>query len=138
MNKETKEGFALQTDEAQVIDFRGTQMTVKVSGEVSEVTCSLIEMLHPPDVGPALHIHPTGAEAFYVLEGLYHIQCGSKTYTANPSGFVFIPTGVPHRFTSGSKGGKISSTGDNDPSLSDNTPLCIFVMEPVKLRRVTQ
>ena len=71
MNKETKEGYALQPGEGKFIDFRGTNMTVKVSGEVSDVTYSLIEMLHPPDVG-----------------------------------FVFIPKGVPHNFTYGSKGGE--------------------------------
>jgi len=107
MNKETKAGYALQPGEGKFIDFRGTNMTVKVSGEVSDVTYSLIEMLHPPDVGPALHIHPTGAEAFYVQEGLYRIQCGGKTYTTNPGGFVFIPKGVPHNYISGSKGGKV-------------------------------
>lgn len=50
MNKETKEGYALQPGEGKFIDFRGTNMTVKVSGEVSDVTYSLIKMLHPPDV----------------------------------------------------------------------------------------
>ncbi len=66
MNNEKKTGYALQTGEGKLIDFRGTKMTVKVSGEVSEGTYSLIEMLHPPDVGPALHRHSAGAEAFYV------------------------------------------------------------------------
>lgn len=107
MNNEKKTGYALQTGEGRVIYFRGTKMTVKVSGDASEGTYSLIEMLHPPHVGPALHRHPTGAEAFYVLEGLYRIQCGDKTYTANPGGIVFIPKGVPHNYNAGSKGGKV-------------------------------
>lgn len=76
MNIEKKTGYALQAGEGRIIYFRGTKMTVKVSGEASEGTYSLIEMLHPPNVGPALHRHPTGAEGFYVLDGEYTIRCG--------------------------------------------------------------
>lgn len=82
-------------------------MTVKVSGDMSEGTCSLIEMLHPQNVGPALHRHPTGAEAFYVLDGEYTIRCGEDVYTSNAGDVVFIPKGMPHNYQSGTNGGKV-------------------------------
>lgn len=107
MNNEKKAGYALQTGEGMVIYFRGTKMTVKVSGEASEGTYSLIEMLHPPDVGPALHRHPTGAEAFYVLDGEYTIRCGEDVYATNAGDVVFIPKGTPHNYHSGANGGKV-------------------------------
>lgn len=107
MDQDEKRGYALRSGEGRQIDFRGTRMTVKVSEGQSEGAYSLIEMIHPPNVGPALHIHPTGAEAFYVLEGKYTIRCGKDTYTANPSDFVFIPKGIPHNYHSGAEGGKV-------------------------------
>jgi hypothetical protein len=34
---------------------------------------SLIEMTHPPSIGPALHIHPKAPVAYCVLRGDYSI-----------------------------------------------------------------
>ena len=82
-------------------------MTVKVSGEQSGGAYSLIEMRHPANVGPASHVHPTGSEAFYVLEGEYTIQCNQSVYTAQSGDFVLIPKGVPHSYRSGTEGGKV-------------------------------
>ena len=39
-------------------------MTVKVSGTDSQNRYSLIEMTHPPNSGPALHVHPKAPEAY--------------------------------------------------------------------------
>jgi quercetin dioxygenase-like cupin family protein len=68
---------------------------------------SLIEMAHPPDVGPALHRHPGGDEAFYVLEGEYEIRCGDDAFIGTPGSFVFVPRGSPHSYTVGPKGGRV-------------------------------
>ena len=57
-------------------------MVVKVSGEQSEGAYTLIEMTHPPDAGPALHLHPRAAEAYDVLEGEYSIRYGGKEILA--------------------------------------------------------
>jgi hypothetical protein len=70
-------GFALAKEEGSQINFRGTKMIVKVSGDDSDGRYSLIEMVHPPNIGPALHIHPNAPEAYYVLKGEYIIQCGT-------------------------------------------------------------
>ena len=107
MPQQNTKGYALKNGEGLHIDFRGTKMTVKVAGEQTKAGYSLIEMIHPPNIGPALHTHPTGAEAFYVLEGAYSIHCDRETYLAEPGDFVFIPTGTPHNYQSGSKGGKV-------------------------------
>jgi len=107
LRQNKKKGYALRNGEGVHIDFRGTKMTVKVSAAQSEGTYSLIEMIHPANVGPALHIHPKGAEAFYVLEGEYTISCDEDVYTANAGDFVFVPQGVPHSYHSGVNGGKV-------------------------------
>jgi quercetin dioxygenase-like cupin family protein len=104
---EQKRGYALKNGEGPQIIFRGTQMTVKVNEDQSEGAYSFIEMVHPPNIGPALHIHPKGAEAFYVLEGSYTIHCGDDTYEAGPGDFVLISKGIPHNYHSGAAGGKV-------------------------------
>ena len=100
-------GYALKKGEGLQIQFRGTLITVKVSGEQSDGVYSFFEMVHPPEVGPALHIHPGAAEAFYVLEGEYTIQCDEAVYQAGPGDFVFIPKGTPHNYHTGPAGGKV-------------------------------
>ena len=74
------DGFVLSEEEGEQINFRGTRMLVKVSNDDSEGRYSLIEMTHPPSIGPALHIHPHAPEAYYVLEGEYSIQCNNRVY----------------------------------------------------------
>jgi quercetin dioxygenase-like cupin family protein len=105
--REKTGGYALKAGEGAKIDFRGTKMTVKVGAEASQGVYSLIEMVHPPNVGPASHVHPKGAEAFYVLEGEYTIHCDEDVYTAHSGDFVFVPQGVPHSYQSGIEGGKV-------------------------------
>lgn len=107
MTPKSHDAYVLKNEEGPQIDFRGTKMTVKVAGEQTKAGYSLIEMIHPPNIGPALHIHPTGAEAFYVLKGTYQIDCATHTYQAEPGDFVFIPTDTPHKYQSGSEGGKV-------------------------------
>ena len=107
------DGFALGKKESPQINFHGTKMVVR-SQDDSEGTCSLIEMIHPPNIGRALHIHPNSTEAYYVLEGKYSIQYGKKSYHSQIRDFVFIPKGIPHNYQSGSNGRKvlvISSAG---------------------------
>lgn len=101
------DGFVLSEEEGSQINFRGTKMIVKVSGDDSEGRYSLIEMVHPPNICPALHIHPNASEAYYVLEGEYIIHCDNKTYQSQTGDFVFIPKGTPHNYQSGPTGGKV-------------------------------
>lgn len=100
-------GHVLKSGEGIAVDFRGTKMVVKVPGEQSEDAYTLIEMTHPPNAGPALHVHPKAAEAYYVLEGEYSIHYGDKETLARAGDFVFIPKGTPHNYRSGPKGGKV-------------------------------
>lgn len=67
---------------------------------------SVIEMIHPPNVGPALHIHPRGPESFYIIEGSYTFVRGSETITLAAGQAISIPAGTPHRYTVGSAGGR--------------------------------
>ena len=107
MSNNKNDGYGLKKGEGIKINFRGTKMTLKVSGSDSEGNYSLIEMIHPPNTGPALHIHSNAPEAYYVLEGNYSIKCGDREYQSQYGGFVFIPNGISHSYQSGLQGGKV-------------------------------
>lgn len=99
-------GYALARNGGREILFRGTRMRVKV-GHGQGAAYSLIEMAHAPNVGPALHRHPGGDEAFYILEGEYEIRCEGDTFIGKPESFVFVPRGASHGYTVGPHGGRV-------------------------------
>ena len=70
-------GLVLKDGEGAQIHFRGTKITVKVSKEDSDGKYTILEMVHPPDIGHALHIHPNAPEAYYayyVLDDEYLLK----------------------------------------------------------------
>jgi quercetin dioxygenase-like cupin family protein len=52
-----------------------------------------------------LHLHPKGAETFYIVEGYYEFILDENSVIGKPGDTIFIPKGVPHRFVVGDKGG---------------------------------
>ena len=107
MSDNKNNGYRLKDGEGTKINFRGTKMTLKVLGSDSEGRYSLIEMIHPPNVGPSLHIHSNAPEAYYILDGSYSIRYGEREYQAHPGDFVFIQKCIPHNYQSGPRGGKV-------------------------------
>jgi quercetin dioxygenase-like cupin family protein len=56
-----------------------------------------VEMvLSPGASGPPLHLHPTHAEAFYVLGGELSLQVGEEVVTGGPGTWACAPKDVPH------------------------------------------
>jgi mannose-6-phosphate isomerase-like protein (cupin superfamily) len=88
----------------QTFDFRGTTMTIRATTEAAGAY-AVIDMQHPPNVGPALHTHPRGAEVFLIRSGSYTFVRGSETIHAQAGDTVVIPEGTPHRYVSGPAGG---------------------------------
>ena len=82
-------------------------MRVKATAGETSGAFSLIETVNPPDGGPPLHVHRDVDEAFYVLEGQYEFVCGHERIEAGPGDFVLLPRGVPHRYRTGSGGGRV-------------------------------
>lgn len=87
-------------------NFRGTHMTVSLTTADTGGLYSVIEMCHPPNVGPALHVHPRGSESFFIIEGAYTFVRGAETLTLGPGQAIAIPAGTPHRYTVGPHGGR--------------------------------
>lgn len=60
---------------------------------------SIVECIEPPGSGAPLHVHHGEAEAFYILEGMVELTCGTETVTGRPGDFVYTPKDVAHKFT---------------------------------------
>jgi quercetin dioxygenase-like cupin family protein len=86
--------------------FRGTRMHVHLSSRDTAGAYALIEMVHQPSVGPALHTHPRGPESFFVLEGEYTFTVGHATILVQAGAAVAVPAGVAHRYVVGASGGR--------------------------------
>jgi len=74
-------------------------MTVKMSSESTAGHYTIIEMIHPPLVGPALHIHPTHPESL-CFGSEYTFYRGDETIVVKTGDCIAIPPGVPHRYKS--------------------------------------
>jgi quercetin dioxygenase-like cupin family protein len=63
----------------------------------SDGALGAVEMAFAPgDAGPPLHVHPTHAEAFYVLAGHLSLQVGDEIVTGGPGTWACAPKNVPH------------------------------------------
>jgi quercetin dioxygenase-like cupin family protein len=70
---------------------------VKLSGEESDGSATVIEMTLPPGQGPPPHVHP-GAESVYVLEGSIDYHIGDDVVEGTAGSFFHIPAGTLERF----------------------------------------
>ncbi|WP_165776452.1 cupin domain-containing protein [Candidatus Nitrosotalea bavarica] len=82
-------------------------MSIKVLTSESNGDYTILDAIHPPNVGPALHMHPRGSETFFVIDGDYEFVLDNKPITVKTGGVISIPKGVPHRFLVGSNGGRV-------------------------------
>ena len=81
-------------------------MTVKVLTSESDGEYTIIDAVHPSNVGHALHMHPRGPEIFYIMDGDYEFVLDNNFIKAKTGDVISIPKGVSHRFVAGNKGGR--------------------------------
>jgi len=93
--------FVLRPGEGRSIDLGNFAMSLKASADDTGGAFSLLEATEPPDFGPPLHVHTNAAEAFYVLEGEYHIFLDEQEHTCPGGSFIYIPAGIRHGFRVG-------------------------------------
>jgi mannose-6-phosphate isomerase-like protein (cupin superfamily) len=94
--------LVLQPGEGRTIDLGNFAMLLKASDEETGGAFSLLEATEPPNFGPPMHIHHGIGEAFYVLEGEYHIFVETRSFVCPAGSFIFVPAGVEHGFRVGS------------------------------------
>jgi quercetin dioxygenase-like cupin family protein len=94
----------------KTFDFHGTKMTIKVLTSETNDEYTIIDAVHPPNVGPALHMHPKGPEIFYIIDGDYEFVLDNNFIKAKTGDVISIPKGTPHRFIVGNTGGRVLIT----------------------------
>jgi quercetin dioxygenase-like cupin family protein len=100
----------LGQDEGKTINWHNTKMIFKTMLSQTDNIYSTILVTNPAGVGPALHLHPNGPETFFILEGDYTFTLSGKTIQASKGDFIFVPSGEPHKYKSGEKGGMMLVT----------------------------
>lgn len=95
------EPIILKPGQGRSIPLGTFAMSVKADAAATDAAYSLIEAEEPPGFGPPMHIHHDCAEAFYVLEGEYHIFIGEEEHVCPAGSFAFIPSGTVHGFRVG-------------------------------------
>ncbi|MGZ5491573.1 MAG: cupin domain-containing protein [Nitrososphaeraceae archaeon] len=85
--------------------FHGAKFTIKVLTSETNGSYIILDVIHPPNICPALHIHPKGSETFYIVEGDYKFILEGNSVTGKPGDIIFVPKGSLHRFDVGYKGG---------------------------------
>jgi len=91
----------------ETFDFHGSKFTIKVLTSETDGNYTVLDVIHPPNVGPALHMHPQGPETFYIIEGNYEFILDGKSIMVKVGDVIFVPKEAPHRFVAGSNGGHI-------------------------------
>lgn len=90
----------------RTFDFHGTTMIIKSLTSETGGAYTILYAVHPPNVGPSLHLHPRGNECFYIVKGKYRFTLGNKLIDTTPGDVVLVPKDVPHKFTVGTDGGE--------------------------------
>ncbi len=78
------------------------------------MTSTVLEMTLPVGHAPALHVHDTLDDTWYVLEGQMAVRCGDDEYVATAGHWLSMPRGVPHSFrVVGDQPARILAVHDN-------------------------
>lgn len=101
MTDSARPPIVLRPGEGRSIPLGNFAMSLKLSGDESGDSFTLLEADEPPNFGPPMHIHRGAAEAFYVLAGEYHIFIGHDEFPCPAGSFIYIPAGVVHGFRVG-------------------------------------
>jgi mannose-6-phosphate isomerase-like protein (cupin superfamily) len=90
--------------DALVVEHRG-------AGDMQSV---VLEMTLPVGHAPALHVHDTLDDTWYVLEGQMAARCGDTEMVVGAGHWVSMPRGVPHSFrVVGDRPARILTIHDN-------------------------
>ena len=85
--------------QGQPFEVQGLRITYKARSHDTDGEYAISELTVPPQHRSRLQIHHREDVAFYVLKGVFAIQCGEQFLTAGPGAFVLLPQGVRHAFS---------------------------------------
>jgi len=90
MNKDIT---TINNDEGKGLSVVGDTYRILISGEQTNNSYAVIDMIIPPKGGPGPHSHKDIQEMFYVVEGEIEFKTENGKYIAKQGSFVNIPLG---------------------------------------------
>jgi mannose-6-phosphate isomerase-like protein (cupin superfamily) len=82
----------------------GGTFDCKVSSEDTNGAFLLYDTIRHEKGGPALHLHHSQDEIFYVLKGEFLVKVGDDSFPLKPGDTAFAPRKIPHAFAKTSEG----------------------------------
>jgi mannose-6-phosphate isomerase-like protein (cupin superfamily) len=73
-------------------------LTCRVTSASTQGAYCAFEFVTPPGNGVPLHVHAREDEMYYILEGVFEIECDGKVFTAGPGAMAVLPRNLPHAF----------------------------------------
>ncbi len=93
--------FVQMPDEGRLLDMGPFHMRLRADATMTSGGFTLLEADEPPGFGPPMHVHEDAAEAFYVLDGEYHMFFADEERLCPAGSFIYVPAGVEHGFRVG-------------------------------------
>lgn len=94
----TVKPYALAGGEGRSYEWHDIVFTIKAASAETGGALSIWEVTTRKGEEPEIHMHEED-EIFYVLAGSLTFHCGGQDFKVKQSGFVFLPRGIPHRYT---------------------------------------
>lgn len=82
----------------------GGRFDLKVSSRDTGGDLCIYDTVRDSKGGPALHLHHSQDEWFYVVRGSFLVRVGDETFAIGPGDSAFAPRKVPHAFAMTSDG----------------------------------
>ncbi|HEX6348800.1 MAG TPA: cupin domain-containing protein [Candidatus Dormibacteraeota bacterium] len=101
IGRETGFGELIAAGEGRLVGSGAISLRVKVESAETGGAFALVEVVMQPQLweGPAPHIHHSGSETFYVIEGTLKMLAGGDVVQATAGTCVHVPAGTVHAFS---------------------------------------
>ena len=100
-------GFKVGSQEdryAEELQVMGGRFDCKVSGKDTGGDLCIYDTHRDAKGGPALHLHHSQDEWFYIIRGEFIVRVGEDTLSLHPGESAFAPRKIPHAFAMVSEG----------------------------------
>jgi quercetin dioxygenase-like cupin family protein len=94
----TVKPYSLAEGEGRTYEWHDVLFTIKAASVETGGELSVWEVTTRKGKEPEIHMHDED-EIFYVLAGSVTFHCGGKDFNVKENGFMFLPRGIPHRYT---------------------------------------
>lgn len=109
--KRPNKGFVVKANESRfgekTLLLGKSPNDIKVSMKDTNGDLTIFEYTGNQKGGPALHIHASQDEIFFIVQGEYLFQVGDDKYNLKAGDTIFLPRTVPHAFAQLTDSGKM-------------------------------